>query len=110
MNFGLRLPPLTRARFAAKVGGGPLNRVVEGLAGERVLRQGYGDVAEPFGQLAVMSRRVEPQRLDVPKQGDLSLQLSSCPAELDGLWQEIREQAVPAPLPLLAAGQGVNLP
>src|SRR5262249_39611450 len=105
-------------RFAAKVGGGPHDRVVEGLAGERVVRQGYGDVAQPCGQLALVSRRVEPQRLDVPKQGDLPLQLSSCPTELDGLWEEIREQAVPPPPPLdarspgrkpaIAAGPGVS--
>src|SRR5262245_31043045 len=108
MDLASRLAPLARARFAAKVDGGPLDRVVEGLAGVRVDGQWCGDVAQPCRRLAVVLRRVEPQRLDVPQQGDLPLQLTSCPAELDGLWQEIREQPVPAPLPLQAAGQGVN--
>jgi len=83
MDCTSRLAPLARRRFAAEVGGGPLDRVVEGFAAERVHGQGYGDVRQPCGQLAVVSRRVEAQRLDVPQQGDLPLQLTACPAELD---------------------------
>ena len=62
------------------------------------------------GQLAVVFRGVQAQRLDVPQQGDLLLQLSLGPAELDDVGQEIGEQPVPVRCPLLAADQGVDLP
>src|SRR5262249_24423965 len=66
MDLASRLATLARRRFAAEVGGGPLDRVVEGFAAERVHGQGYGDVRQPCGQLAVVFRRIEAQRLDVP--------------------------------------------
>src|SRR5262249_57265840 len=72
--------------------------------------QGYGNLGEVPGQLAVVSCGVEAQGLDVPQQRDLPLQFPFRSAERDDVREEIREEAVSASVSVLDAGQGLDLP
>ena len=87
------------------MGGRSLDRIVERLAGDRVDGQRHGDVAQLRRQLAVVFRRVEPQGLDEPQEGDLLLQLSLGLTELDDMGQEIGEEPSPSAACVFAAGK-----
>src|SRR5262249_24057164 len=94
---------------ATDVGSCSFQRVRERLSRDRVRWQGHGDVSQLCGQLAVPCRCAQTQRLDVPEQSDLLLELPLRLAELDDVRQQVCEQAVATVRHFFASGISVDL-